>query len=329
MKSLISKFILMGVLIVVATFTVSCSKPTPTLTIGYSDWPGWVAWDVARAKGFFKEAGLNVKLVWFDYAASMDAFAAGKVDSVCVTNGDALVMASSGAKNTEILLNDYSAGNDMVIAKPGITSVQDLKGKSVGVEVGLVDHLLLLKALQMNGMTGKDIKIVNMHTDQAAQIFASPNVDAVAAWQPNAGQALNAVPGSKAIFTSEDAPGLIYDTLTVNPESLALHRDLWEKVVKVWYKTVNYILDPANKKEVLSIMSARDNLTPSQYESFMGGTHLLTLPEAQKAFQQGDGLSSLYGSSKIVDTFNVDNKVYNTSQNVDANIDPSLIMELK
>ena len=46
-----------------------------------------------------------------------------------------------------ILLTDYSYGNDMIVAKPGITSILGLKGKKIGLELGLVEHLLLLKAL--------------------------------------------------------------------------------------------------------------------------------------------------------------------------------------
>lgn len=68
------------------------------LKIGYSDWPGWVAWQVAIDKGWLKEAGVDADFQWFDYVASMDAFAAGKLDGVSVTNGDALVMGSSGTK---------------------------------------------------------------------------------------------------------------------------------------------------------------------------------------------------------------------------------------
>src|SRR4051812_37725429 len=36
----------------------------PTLKIAYSDWPGWVAWEVAIQKGWFKEAGVNVEFKW-------------------------------------------------------------------------------------------------------------------------------------------------------------------------------------------------------------------------------------------------------------------------
>ena len=36
------------------------------LKIAYSDWPGWVAWEIAIQKGWFKEAGVDVEFKWFD-----------------------------------------------------------------------------------------------------------------------------------------------------------------------------------------------------------------------------------------------------------------------
>src|ERR1700704_2107956 len=87
------------------------------LKIGYSDWPGFVAFQVALDKGWFKEAGVDVDFEWFDYSASLDAFSANKLDAVGATNGDALVTGATGAKNVMILITDYSSGNDMIIAK--------------------------------------------------------------------------------------------------------------------------------------------------------------------------------------------------------------------
>src|SRR5690606_41203121 len=51
------------------------------------------------------------------YVPSLDAFSAGQVDAVATTNGDALVIGSSGAQSAAILINDYSNGNDMVVAR--------------------------------------------------------------------------------------------------------------------------------------------------------------------------------------------------------------------
>jgi NitT/TauT family transport system substrate-binding protein len=307
------------------TFSIAAQAAEP-LKIGYSDWPGWVAWEVAIEKGWFKEAGVDVKFEWFDYVASMDAFAAGKLDAVAMTNGDTLVTGSSGAQGVMILVNDYSNGNDMVVARPGIKSIKDLKGKKIGVEVGFVDHLLLLNALEASGLSEADVVLVNVPTNETPQVLASGDVDAIVAWQPNSGQALAQVPGSSAVSTSRDAPGLIYDVLAVSPTSLASRKADWEKVAKVWYRTVDYISDPKTQADALSIMSARVGLTAEQYKPLLDGTKLLSLEEAKAVLKKGDGKDSLYGSTKIADDFNVKYEVYEKPQSVDTYIDPSITL---
>jgi NitT/TauT family transport system substrate-binding protein len=151
----------------------------------------------------------------------------------------------------------------------------------------------------------------------------------VAAWQPNAGQALKAVAGSKAIFTSADAKGLIYDVLAVNPASLSAQKDDWAKVVNVWYRIVDYFYDPKTQEDAIAIMASRVNLKPAEYKAFVGGTHILKLDEAKKAYVKADGLGSIHGSSVIVDKFNVDNKVYKESQPVDDYLYPEFTEALK
>lgn len=299
------------------------------LKIAYSDWPGWVAWEIGIQKGFFKEAGVDVQFQWFEYAPSMDAFVAGKVDAVAMSNGDTLVNGAKGKKGTMILINDYSNGNDMIIARPGIKSIKDLKGKKVALEVGLLEHLMLNHALKQNGMKPEDVTLINTPTHQTAQTLASGDVDAIAAWQPNSGQALKAVNGAKAIYTSANAPGLIYDALVVDPQSLSDRKEDWQKVVKVWYRIIDYMKSPANEKEVLQIMSARVNVPAAEYATYMKGTRFLSLAEAQEAFKKGDSLTSLYGSSKNADDFNIANKVYDKPQNPADYIDASLVANLK
>lgn len=308
-----------------AAFSVAAHAAEP-LKIGYSDWPGWVAWQVAIEKGWFKEAGVDVTFEWFDYVASMDAFAAGKLDAVAMTNGDTLVTGASGAQGVMIIVNDYSFGNDMIVAQPGTTSVKELKGKKVGVEVGFVSHLMLLNALQSAGLSESDVTLVNVPTNETPQVLASGDVDAIVAWQPSSGQALAQVPGSTAISTSRDAPGLIYDVLAVNPASLSSSRTEWEKVAKVWYRVVDYIYDPKTQPDALSIMAARVGLSAEQYKPILDGTKILSLAEAKASLRKGDGFDSLYGSTQIADDFNVKNEVYAEPQAVDSYIDPSITL---
>src|SRR5450432_2231206 len=273
----------------------------PPLRVGFSDWPGWTAFEIGIQKGWFKEAGVDVKFDWFEYAPSMDAYAAGKIDAVMMTTGDALVTGAPGPRSVAILVTDYSAGNDMIVAKRGIKSVKDLKDKKIGLEVGLVEHLMLDKALEKNGMKESDVKIVNVPTNQTAQALASGSVDAIGAWQPNAGQALKASAGSKAVFTSADVPGLIYDLVCVNPKNLAERRGDWVKFIKVWNRIEAFVMDPKNKDEAVKIMAGRAGVPAEEYAKFLPGTHFLTPKEALKRFDKDEKkgtLETLVGSGK-------------------------------
>jgi NitT/TauT family transport system substrate-binding protein len=301
---------------------------TGALRIAYSDWPGWTAFEIGIQKGWFKEAGVDVVFSWFDYLPSLDAFTAGKVDAVLVTNGDALVTGANGAKSKMIFLTDYSNGNDQVIGRPGVKSFSDLKGKKVGLELTLVEHLLFLKAVEKFKLKPEDFTLVNFPTNETPQALTSGQVSAVAAWYPVSAQARKAVVGSKPLFTSADVPGLIYDTLAVNPTSLAKRRDDWIKVTKVWYRISDFVRDPKTKDEAAAIMAAKVGVKPADYAANIPGTYFLSLEESKKRMQKGDGLDSVYGSSKVADTFNFGNKVYKTSQTVDDYIDPSILAGL-
>jgi NitT/TauT family transport system substrate-binding protein len=133
------------------------------------------------------------------------------------------------------------------------------------------------------------------------------------------------VAGSRPLFTSADVPGLIYDALAVKPESLAQRKDDWAKVVKVWYRIADYVRDPKTQPDAVAIMAAKVGVKPEEYAAAVPGTYFLSLAEAKKRFAKGDGLDSLYGSTKIADDFNVTNKVYKTAQSPDDYIYPDLI----
>ena len=299
------------------------------LKIAYSDWPGFTILEVAKQKGWFKDAGVDVELVWFEYLPSIDAFSAGKVDAVTVVATDALVTGATGAKSKFVAILDYSDGSDAIIGAPGISSIKDLKGKKIGLEATLVEHMLLLKALEVNGMKISDVEIVNTATDKTPETLASKQVSAVGAWYPISGQALKQVAGSKKLFSSSEAKGLIYDVLAVNPTSYGKHKEDWAKVASIYYKCVDYLKDPKTSSDAIKIMAAKVGADKSEYAKNIPGTHFLTLDEAKQAVAKGPGLDSIYGSLTIGNKFNLDNGVYKNSQKPDGYVLPDLIKGLK
>ena len=299
------------------------------LKIGYSDWPGYTAFEIAVQKGWFKDAGLDVEMTWFDYSASIDAFSAGKIDANCVVASDAMAAGAAGAPSKFIAIIDYSDGSDMIVGKPGVSSIKDLKGQKVAVEFGLVEHFLLLEGLKRNGLTQGDVTLVNTPTNNMPQTLASGQVAAVGAWYPISGQALQSVPGSKRLFTSADAKGLVYDVLAVSPASLAAHHDEWAKIAAIYYRCAAYILDPATRDDAVKIMAAKVQQKPDDYAKNIPGTHFMTLAEA-KADYKGDGgkAMNLHDSLVLSNQFSLNNAVYKVSQKPEDYISPSITLTL-
>jgi NitT/TauT family transport system substrate-binding protein len=299
------------------------------LTLGYSDWPGYTVFEVAVQKGWFKDAGVDIQMKWFDYSPSIDAFAAGKIDGDCIVASDAMCTGASGTPSKFITLIDYSNGSDMIVGKPGIDSIKDLKGQKVGIELTLVEHMLLMEAFKQNGMSANDVTLVGTPTNNTPQVLASGSVAAIGAWYPISYQAIQQTPGSKHIFTSADAKGLIYDVIAISPASLAAHHDDWAKVAAIYYKCVAYLMDPATRDDAIKIMAAKVGQDPAVYAKYVPGTHFETEDEA-KANYKGDAGSATPIRTSMIESNRVLLEIgaYKNTQNVDDYLYPDIVQAL-
>lgn len=277
-----------------------------TIKLGFSAWPGWFPWQVAKEAGIFDKAGVKVDLVWFEsYTDSINALSAGKLDANSQTLNDTLSSVAAGSTQTIVLVNDNSTGNDQVIAAPGINTVADLKGKKVGVEAGVVDHYLLALGLQKAGLTLNDVTIVNLETGAAAASFASGQLDAVAVFAPFTTQALKRS-GSKTLISSKDYPGSIPDHLVVNQDLAKSKPAEVQKLVNAWYMTLDYI--KANPDKAVGIMAKRAGVSTAEYKDYDAGTTLFTLQQNIDAFKTGTNITHLDYAAKEISKFLVDNK---------------------
>ena len=134
--------------------------------------------------------------------------------------------------------------------------------------------------------------------------------------------------GSKKLFTSAEAKGLIYDVLAVNPTSYAKHKEDWAKFTDIYYKCVDYVMDPATQEDAIKIMAAKVGTDAGEYAKNVPGTHFLTVAEAKTAYKKGDGLDSIFGSMTIGNKFNLDNKVYKVSQKPENYLVPGVVAGL-
>jgi len=283
-----------------AACSLNASTPASTITLGFSAWPGWFPWQVAQEQGLFAKHNVNVELKYYDsYTDSIKALATGKIDANSQTLNDTLASVSGGAKQTIVLVNDNSTGNDQIIARDGITSIADLRGKRVAVEQGTVDHYLLLLAMAEANLTQQDIQLVPLATDAAAAAFAAGQVDAVGAFAPFTSTAL-ARPGSRAIATSAEFPGSIPDHLVVSAALAKDHPTEVQGLVDTWFDTLKWI--KANKDAADAIMAKRGGVSAEEYATYDAGTTIFTRRQNLDAFTAGTTSSHLnYQAGQIVD----------------------------
>jgi NitT/TauT family transport system substrate-binding protein len=270
------------------------------VTLGFSAWPGWFPWQVAQEQGLFAKNNVNVELKYFDsYTDSLNALSTGAIDANSQTLNDTLASVSGGARQTIVLVNDNSTGNDKIIAREGIRSISDLRGKKVAVEQGTVDHYLLLLALEEAGIRPNDIQLVPLVTDAAAAAFVAGRVDAVGVFAPFTTTALER-PGSRAIATSAEFPGAIPDHLVVTRQMVEQRPKDVQALVNTWFDTINWIKE--NREAAIEIMAKRAGVSPDDYKTYDAGTTIFTRQQNLDAFTPGTTPAHLnFQTNKIID----------------------------
>lgn len=281
------------------------NSETAPIVIGYSNWAGWWPWAIAESEGLFTKNGVNVELKWFDgYLASMEAFAAGQLDGNCQTLNDTISFAGSSVNGqVAVLVNDNSAGNDKIIVTKEINSVEDLKGKKVAVEEGVVEDFLLSLALEKAGMSRDDVEIVNLETGAAAAAFASGQTDAVGAFPPFWLTALKRE-GSKELISSKDFPGAIPDLLVVSQKLINEQPAKVQALVNTWFDILDFMAKNPEKAD--EIMAQRADVSTEELQLLKEGTKIFTIEENLEAFSAGDNMKHMPFAAKKMSKFMLD-----------------------
>ncbi|MDY5008050.1 ABC transporter substrate-binding protein [Candidatus Allofournierella merdipullorum] len=148
--------------------------------------------------GYFEEMGLNVTLTEFQGGpAEIAAMASGDIDISQIGHGAHALCIEGQAK---IFHLDCTSLADAVVAntEKGISSIADLKGKTIGVSSGTSAEIILNLALASAGLTQDDVTLTEMDANGMVTAMVSGGVDACATWSPSTMTIANAL-GDKAL----------------------------------------------------------------------------------------------------------------------------------
>jgi NitT/TauT family transport system substrate-binding protein len=266
--------------------------------VGLVTWIGYAPLYIAKDKGYFDAEGLDVEIRNMDQPGTREAaFSAGNLDFFPNTP-DAFVIdnATHPLPGKIIAAFDRSFGADGLIVKSDTNSALDLKGKSVGFEKGITSHYLLLWYLHQNGMTGADIKQINLSANDAGRSFLAGQLDAAATWEPWLTKARE-TEGSKVLIDSSRMDDRIVDVLMVSNRVLA-NPDAARRFMRAWYKGLEFLESHSDEADIL-LGRKWFSSKPEEVRAMRATVRFMTEAESKKYVATrlgviGDEISDMY-----------------------------------
>jgi len=220
--------------------------------IGISGWTGFAPLTLAKETGIFKKNGLDVTLKKIPQKDRHLAIASGDIQCAATTVETWISWNANGVATKQIFQLDKSYGADGMAVRNDIASIKDLKGKTVAASApGTAPYFTLAWMLKKNGLSVKDVTVVNLEPAAAAQAFVSGQNDAAMTYEPYLSTVRAAPDKGKIIATTLDYP-MVMDTFGCTPKFLAENPKAAKALADSYFEAVAAIAkDQAKSYEVM------------------------------------------------------------------------------
>ncbi|MES2385826.1 MAG: ABC transporter substrate-binding protein [Pseudomonadota bacterium] len=307
-------------LLTLSLVTLACATAQAQetkITLGMSGWTGFAPLTLAKEAGIFKKNGLDVTIKKIPQKDRHLAIASGDVQCAATTVETWIVWNANGVATTQIFQLDKSYGADGMVVKPNIAKISDLKGKTVAASApGTAPWFTLAWMLKKNGLSPKDVKIVNLEPQAAANamIAGTDGIDAAMTYEPYLGAVRAKPEAGKIIATTLDYP-MIMDTVGCTPKFLTDNPKAAKALADSYFEALEMIKkDPQKSFEIMGadVKQPADKFEASQKylrwqdraanQKFFAGEHAAFSKEAADLLLEAGVIKALPDMSKLADT---------------------------
>jgi NitT/TauT family transport system substrate-binding protein len=222
------------------------------LSIGISGWTGFAPLTLAKEAGIFKKNGLDVSIKKIPQASRHLAIQSGDIQCAATTVETWIVWNANGVATKQLFQLDKSYGADGMVVRNSINAIKDLKGKTVAASTpGTAPYFTLAWFLKKNGLSVKDVRVVNLEPGPAAQAFLAGQNDAAMTYEPYISSVRAAPQAGKIIATTLDYP-MIMDTFGCTPKFLEENPKAAKALADSYFEAVEMIgKDQAKAFEIM------------------------------------------------------------------------------
>ena len=313
----IAKTLVIAAAALSAAYAPAVRAEDTKVAIAISGWTGFAPLTLAKEAGLFKKYALDVTIKKVPQKDRHLVIASGDVQCAATTVETWVVWNANGVPTTQIFQLDKSYGADGMVVKPGITKITDLKGKTVAASApGTAPYFTLAWMLKKNGMSVKDVKVVNLEPQAAANamIAGTDGVDAAMTYEPYLGAVRAKPEAGKIIATTLDYP-MIMDTFGCTPKFLAENPKAAKALADGYFDAV--AMTRAEPKKSFEIMGADVKQSGEAFEKsqaylrwqdreanqkFFAGEHAQFSKEAADLLLEVGIIKAIPDLSKLADT---------------------------
>ncbi len=205
----------------------------------------------------------GIKVVYDLYLSGppmMEAFNAKKTDFANTGDMPPVSGKAAGVDLAIIGRAGYLPVGNALLIRPELnyTSVQELKGAKIAVQVGSSAHHYLALLLEKNGMSLSDIQLVNLKASEQKEALVTGNVDAVAAWEPWV-STLALQNAGKVLADSSDGTKRYVSVFLGRTEFTTQYPEIAKRFMKVNAQAADFIKN--NPAEATKLISAESKMS--------------------------------------------------------------------
>lgn len=238
------------------------SHAADTITFGHVGAPSAVVWPlyIGLDQGFFDERNIKLDITFTRSSAQvLQQLAAGSVDMGDTGAFDPVRGVNEGA-GVAILAIEATPGPFSLLAKPGIKTIKDLKGKTASVgQTTDIARIYFDRMLAANGLQDSDVDV--LPTDSTTARLAALESKAVDAAMLSAPASFHAAAdGFTTLGLAADyVKDFPFDTLDVGRSWAAANAPVIQRFMAAYLRSVAWFYDPDNRDPAIRIMAEASN----------------------------------------------------------------------